>query len=87
MRYKGQITIASYKDEAVLFGKYVSYNKDRDKEIYLYKLENPTATLQSIANMYGISRERVRQVLVKCGLNTSVSAKKDSVDAQRKIGS
>ena len=77
MRYKGQITIASYKDDVVLFGKYVTFNKERDKEIYLYKKEHPEATLQTIADKFNIgSRERVRVILKRMNIPTIVKGKK-----------
>ena len=87
MRYKGQITIASYKDDVVLFGKYVTFNKERDKEIYLYKKEHPEATLQTIADKFNIgSRERVRVILKKMNIPTSVTGKKEMIEAQKKMG-
>ena len=42
----------------------------RDSEIVKYKLVNPTATLQSIGQIYGITRERVRQILNEQGVST-----------------
>ena len=87
MRYKGQITIASYKDDVVLFGKYVTFNKERDKEIYLYKKEHPEATLQTIADKFNIgSRERVRVILKRMNIPTSVTGKKEMIEAQNKMG-
>tara|TARA_R110002012_G_C11637931_1_gene610389 strand:- start:2036 stop:2353 length:318 start_codon:yes stop_codon:yes gene_type:complete len=87
MRNKGQITIASYKDSVVLFGKYITYNKKRDEKIYLYKKEHPESTLQSIADMFGIgSRERVRVILKRMNISTSVKGKKEMVEAQNKMG-
>lgn len=87
MRHKGQITIASYKDDVVLFGKYITYNKKRDEKIYLYKKEHPESTLQSIADMFGIgSRERVRVILKRMNISTSVKGKKEMVEAQNKMG-
>jgi len=87
MRHKGQITIASYKDDVVLFGKYITYNKERDKEIYLYKKEHPEATLQTIADKFNIgSRERVRVILKRMNIPTSVKGKKKMIKAQNKMG-
>ena len=87
MRYKGQITVSSYKDEVVLFGKYVTYNKKRDEKIYLYKKEHPEATLQTIASKFNIgSRERVRVILKRMNISTSVKSKKEMIEAQNKLG-
>tara|TARA_R110000751_G_scaffold159178_3_gene264890 strand:+ start:330 stop:599 length:270 start_codon:yes stop_codon:yes gene_type:complete len=87
MRYKDQIKVSSYKEASVLFGKYVTYNKKRDEKIYLYKQENPEATLQSIADMFDIgSRERVRVILKRMDVPTSVKGKKSMLEAQNKLG-
>ena len=87
MRYKDQIKVSSYKNSVVLFGKYITYNKKRDEKIYLYKKEHPESTLQSIADMFGIgSRERVRVILKRMNISTSVKSKKEMIEAQNKLG-
>lgn len=40
------------------------------QEIIDYRLGNPETTLQGIANEFGITRERVRQILFKAGVPT-----------------
>lgn len=42
----------------------------RHEDIKLAGFNNPCATLQSIADKYDLSRERVRQILVKAGSPT-----------------
>tara|TARA_R100000963_G_C4630601_1_gene95806 strand:+ start:936 stop:1178 length:243 start_codon:yes stop_codon:yes gene_type:complete len=70
-RRKGQVKLSSYRPELVLFEKFVTYTPQRDLKLILHKIENPKDTLQKIGDNFGISRERVRQVLNKYEFDTS----------------
>jgi len=54
------------------FNKHMAYNKKPTSKIYVIQMrqDNPDMTLLDIGNIVGVTRERVRQILKKAGMET-----------------
>ena len=95
------IPLVEGHDNLLEFAKYIDFhralprkrvqNPIRDKNILNEWNNNPNSTLQSIADRYGMSRERIRQIVHNCMLDgeyvrTSVSkTKQRKSDKEKKL--